>query len=75
MEDNIVIVSYYKSGRSWFVLRVLDNNTFDIYYTSSQPTYDNEVKREKYSFEDFDKVIKVGELRDWIAPILGITIN
>ncbi len=75
MENNIVMISYLKSNRAWWVLRVFDNNTFDIYYTSSQPTYDNEVKREQYKFEQFDKVITVGELRDWAAPLLGIPID
>ena len=72
MEDNIIMVSYLKSGRCWWILRVFDNNTFDIYFTSSQPTYDNEVRRQQYSFDDFDTVIKVGELKDWIGSIIGV---
>lgn len=72
MEDNIIMVSYLKSGRCWWILRVFDNNTFDIYFTSSQPTYDSEVRRQQYSFDDFDTVINVGELRDWIGGIIGV---
>ncbi len=72
MEDNIIMVSYLKSGRCWWILRVFDNNTFDIYFTSSQPTYDKEVRRQRYSFDDFDTVIKVGELKDWIGSIIGV---
>ncbi len=75
MEDNIVMVSYLKSGRCWWILRVFDNSTFDVYYTSSQPTYDNDVEREQYKFDQFEKVITVGELRDWIGPILGLDMN
>ena len=75
MEDNIIMVSYLKSGRCWWTLRVFDNDTFDVYYTSSQPTYDSEIKRQQYKFDEFNTTIKVGELRDWIAPILGLTRN
>jgi hypothetical protein len=75
MEDTIVMVSYLKSGRCWWILRVFDNDTFDLFFSSSQPIYDNEIKRQQYSFDEFDKAIKVGELRDWIAPILGIVVS
>ena len=71
MEDNLVMVSYLRSGRAWWILRVYDNDTFDLFYTITQPIHDAEVPRELYNFDDLEKVVLVGELKDWISGIIG----
>lgn len=73
MEDNLIMVSYLRSGRAWWVLRVYGNDTFDLFYTITQPIHDAEVPRELYNFDDLEKVVLVGELKDWISGIIGIS--
>jgi hypothetical protein len=71
-EPELVMVSYLKSGRCWWILRVYDNDTFDYYFSSTQPTHDEEIPRQPYNFSDFEKAVSVGELKDWIAGVIGI---
>jgi hypothetical protein len=71
MEDNLRMVSYLRSGRCWWILRVYADETFDLLFSCTQPNHDEDVPRERYDFEDLEKVIRVGELKDWIAGIIG----
>ena len=70
MEDNLIMVSYLKSGRCWWILRIFDNETFDVFFSSTQPVYDKDVLRQQYNFNELDKVVLVGELRDWISGFI-----
>lgn len=72
MEDNLILVSYLRSGRCWHILRVYSDDTFDIFYTSTQPIHDNTIPRQAYHFKDLGNVVLVGELKDWISGIIGI---
>jgi hypothetical protein len=72
MEDNLVMVSYLRSGgRGWWILRLFDNDTFDLFFSCTQPNHDKEILRQRYDFEELEKVVLVGELKDWISGIIG----
>ena len=71
MEDSLVMVSYLKSGRCWWILRVYDNDTFDLFFSSTQPIHDNDVQRQRYPFADLEKAVTVGELYDWVGGIIN----
>ena len=71
MEAELVMISYLKNGRAWWILRVYDNSTFDLFYTCTQPVHDNEVPRQRYEFKDLEKVVLVGELKDWVSQVIG----
>lgn len=72
MEDNLVMVSYLRSGRAWWIVRIYDNETFDMFYSCNQPNHDAQVPRERYDFTDLSKVVLVGELKDWISGLIGV---
>jgi hypothetical protein len=72
-DSELVMVCYLKSGRCWWMLRVYNNDTFDYYLSYTQPTHDKEVPRQRYKFADVGKVVRVGELKDWISGIIGIS--
>jgi hypothetical protein len=71
MEENTRMVCYLRSGRCWWILRVYDDETFDLFFSCTQPNHDNEVPRERYAFDDLENVVRVGEIKDWIAGIIG----
>lgn len=70
-DHQMVMVSYLRSGRCWWIFRVFQDDTFDLHYTSEQPNCGNEVKRTRYKFSEIDKVVTVGELKDWIKGLIG----
>lgn len=69
-QDDLVMLSYLRSGRCWWICRVYRNDTFDIYFTSEQPSQ-IDIPRQRYDFSDFEKVVTVGELKDWIGGLIG----
>lgn len=71
MEENLVMISYLKNGRCWWILRVYDNSTFDLFYSCTQPNHDSDVPRQRYEFKDVEKVVLVGELKDWVSQVIG----
>lgn len=76
MEENtdseLVMVSFLRSGRCWWVLRVFSNHTFDLFYTTTQPNTDEDVRRERYQFSELENAVKVGELQDWVRGVIGL---
>lgn len=73
IDDDLVMVSYLKSGRAWYILRVYNDDSFDYYLSMTQPIQDVEVPRQRYDFDELDKVVKVGELHDWISGVIGVS--
>lgn len=71
MTEDVYMVSYLKSGRCWWVLRCYTDESFDLWFTNEQPKLDDGIPRTRYDINDLDKVIQMGELRDWIAGIYG----
>ena len=72
MEDNLIMVCYLMTrGRANYILRVYENDTFDLLYSCTQPTQESEVPRERFDFAEIEK-IKVGEIKDWVSGIIGV---
>ena len=66
------MVSYLRSSRCWWCLRIYNDETFDLLFTCTQPDQDKEVPRQRYDFKNLEKVILVGELKDWISGVVGV---
>jgi hypothetical protein len=74
IDSDLKMVSYLKSGRCWWILRVYNDDTFDYYFSCTQPIHDEEVPRQRYDFDELDNVIRVGELKDWISGVIGVPL-
>jgi hypothetical protein len=75
IDSDLVMVSYLKSGRCWWILRLYNDDTFDYYFSSTQPIHDEDVPRQRYSTLDIENVVSVGELKDWISGVIGKSCN
>jgi len=71
MKEEIVMVCHLRSGRCWWILRVFEDDTFDLLFSSNQPNDASDIRRERYDFIELEKVVTVGEIQDWIKGVLG----
>ncbi len=49
IDDNLVMVSYLKSGRCWWILRVYNDDTFDYYLSCKKSK--NKIVNDKFCFQ------------------------